>query len=99
MAFESVGSAARTAPNPNSQIPLPNATIQETIRAAAQPGNGGIVVGDTGDDLSTLPSLLQPQAPGRVGSNLQLLSDAKGVDFKPYLIQVLSAVRRNWLAM
>jgi TonB family protein len=34
-----------------------------------------------------------------VGSNLQLLSDAKGVDFKPYLIQILAAVRRNWLAI
>ena len=32
-------------------------------------------------------------------ATLQLLSDPKGVDFKPYLIQVLTAVRANWLAV
>jgi TonB family protein len=56
-------------------------------------------VGDIGDDFTTLPGLNQNEPPGRVGSNLQLLSDPKGVDFKPYLIQVLAAVRRNWLAI
>jgi TonB family protein len=99
LAFESVGSAPRTAPNPNSQIPLPKTSVQEAVRGAAQPGDGGVIVGDTGDDLSILPNLSQPDAPGRVGSNLQLLSDAQGVDFKPYLIQILAAVRRNWLAI
>jgi TonB family protein len=99
MAFESVGSDTHSAPNPNSTIPLPSTSVQEAVRSAIQPGGGGIIVGDTGDDLSTLPSLSRPEAPGRVGSNLQLLSDAKGVDFKPYLIQVLASVRRNWLAI
>ena len=32
---------------------------------------------------------------GPVRSNLQLLSDATGVDFKPYLVKVLTAVRQN----
>jgi TonB family protein len=99
LAFESVGSAARTVPNPNSPIPLPKSSIEDAVRGAVQPGDGGIIVGDIGDDLSTLPSLSRPEAPGRVGSNLQLLSDPTGVDFKPYLIQVLAAVRRNWLAI
>ena len=31
--------------------------------------------------------------------SLELLSDPKGVDFRPYLIQVLTAVRRNWFAV
>ena len=30
---------------------------------------------------------------------MQLLSDPQGVDFKPYLLQVLSKVRRNWMAI
>ena len=30
---------------------------------------------------------------------MQLLSDPLGVDFKPYLLQVLSKVRRNWMAI
>jgi TonB family protein len=63
------------------------------------PGNGGLIVGDIGEDHLTLPSLNQSLAPGILGSNLQLLSDPKGADFKPYLIQVLTIVRRNWMAI
>jgi TonB family protein len=57
------------------------------------------VVGDVGDSPTNIPNLSQSASAGRIGSNLQLLSDAKGVDFKPYLIQVLAAVRRNWLVI
>ena len=63
------------------------------------PGGGGLTVGDSGDDLANLPRLDQAQSKGRVGSNLQLLSDASGFDFKPYLMQVLASVRRNWMAV
>jgi len=62
-------------------------------------GGGGISVGDSGDDLMLYPSLNQAQSKGRMGSNLQLLSDANGFDFKPYLLQVLASVRRNWMAV
>lgn len=62
-------------------------------------GGGGLSVGDSSDDLSLLPGLNQSQSRGLVGSNLQLLSDASGFDFKPYLIQVLTSVRRNWTAV
>src|SRR5690606_30898088 len=30
---------------------------------------------------------------------MQLLSDPEGVDFKPYLLEVLSKVRGNWFAV
>ena len=63
------------------------------------PGGGGVSVGDTGDDLSNLPSLSQTQSKGKVGSNLQLLSDPNGFDFKPYMMQVLATVRRNWMSV
>ncbi len=100
MAFESVGASPKSGPpNPNSQVPLPKSSVQELAQSAARPGDSGVIVGDVGDDLSSLPSLSQPEAPVRTGSNLQLLSDSKGVDFKPYLVQVLAAVRRNWLAV
>lgn len=92
LAFESV-SAQPThveAPNP-VQIPRPNSSIR--------PGAGGTIVGDTGDSTTSIPNLSNLPSPGRIGSNLQLLSDARGIDFKPYLIQVLTAVRRNWLAI
>ena len=57
------------------------------------------MVGDIGDSATNIPNLSQSPSAGRIGSNLQLLSDAKGVDFKPYLLQVLMAVRRNWMAI
>jgi len=41
----------------------------------------------------------QTPAPGSPGSALELLSDPMGVDFKPYLIQVLARVRRNWMSV
>ena len=40
-----------------------------------------------------------PPSPGNNGSNLELMSDPQGVDFRPYLIQVLASVRRNWHAV
>jgi TonB family protein len=40
-----------------------------------------------------------PLAPGSVGSGLELVSDSRGVDFRPYLTQILAAVKRNWQAV
>ena len=40
-----------------------------------------------------------PPSPGSQGSNLQLLSDPMGVDFRPYLTRILAMVRRNWFAV
>jgi TonB family protein len=40
-----------------------------------------------------------PPSPGSQGSNLQLLSDPMGVDFRPYLAQILATVKRNWFAI
>jgi len=67
-------------------------------RAGGAPG-GGLIVGDLGDNLTGIPSPNQSASRARVGSNLQLRSDPQGVDFKPYLIEVLASVRRNWLAI
>jgi TonB family protein len=99
LAFESVGSMASstTPPRPDGIVPQVKATVDSAIRNLA-PGGGGTVVGDTGDSTSTIPNVSESSS-GRIGSTLQLLSDAKGVDFKPYLVQVLTAVRRNWLAI
>ena len=40
-----------------------------------------------------------PTGPSTSGSLLELLSDPRGVDFRPYLTQILAAVRRNWFAV
>ena len=53
-----------------------------------------------GDDFNTgIPSGYMRPSPGNAGSKLELLSDPKGVDFRPYLRQVLLSVRRNWYAV
>ena len=99
LAFEEIGPAARPSPNPNPLIPAPKTSAQDAVRSAVQAGGGGLTVGDIGADPNTIPGINQVPTPGTVGSNLQLLSDPRGVDFKPYLIQVLNAVRRNWMAI
>jgi TonB family protein len=64
-------------------------------------GGTGPVVGDTGafDNPSVAEMLRQSPLPGRPGSALQLLSDPQGVDFRPYMTQVLAAVKRNWMSV
>ena len=76
-----------------------NARPDEVIQAAVDSlvaGGGTQIVGD-GYNSGVGAAL--PSSPGNRGSSLELLSDPKGVDFRPYLIQVLAAVRRNWYAV
>lgn len=98
LAFESIAAAQTYTPSQNSVVPDPHSR-SNTAGAPTPPGAGGTIVGDIGASRTNIPSSNQAPSPGRSGSNLQLLSDAKGVDFRPYLIQVLTVVRRNWLAI
>lgn len=76
------------APPKNPLVPVPKTSIQDLARSTSvrNSGGGGVFVEDTG----TGPAQLR---------EYELLSDPQGVDFKPYLIQVLAAVRRNWMAV
>ena len=86
--------------NPDPRLLMQRAAIDRRAQEAPRStGGGGVTVGDTGDDLADLPRLSQTQSKGRMGSNLQLLSDSTGFDFKPYLMQVLASVRRNWMSV
>ena len=102
LAFENVGAGGplqRSADyyQPSSKIPDPRAAAENALSSSIQPpGSAGVSVGDV-ENVAPSPNL--PSVPGPARSNLQLLSDPKGVDFKPYLIQVLTAVRANWLAV
>lgn len=84
------------------QIARPNTSVSEAMRAVVQgSGSGRLTVGDSGpEDIGGLgPGLNLPPSPGKLGSNLELLSDPQGVDFRPYLIRILANVRRNWFAV
>lgn len=100
LAFETPGSPNSTHPIGGNlpKIELPKASVDEAIRSVAHGlGGGGVVVGDV-DDEGSDPLHPAPQR-GKIQSQLELLSDPKGIDFRPYLIQVLAAVRRNWFAV
>lgn len=102
IAFENVAPPPPVKINgiPDPRLLMQKAAIDSKLQESPRTtGGGGVTVGDSGDDLTDLPRLNQSQSKGRMGSNLQLLSDSTGFDFKPYLMQVLASVRRNWMAV
>jgi TonB family protein len=98
LAFETPG-LPTAAPSGTSHIPAPKTGVQEAVRGAIQNRAGGMSVGDTGAEMPRVPMPGQTPGPPKQASSLDLLSDPMGVDFKPYLIRVLAAVRRNWMAI
>ena len=90
------------APDSGPRMLPPSRRAEDLAREAARAGaQGRVSVGDAdvagGGGISEMTR--QAPAGGRPGSALELLSDPQGVDFKPYLIQVLALVRRNWMAV
>ncbi len=100
LAFETPG-APSGVPKGLGRIPVPGTSVIEATREAIRGSHGGTVVGDL--DLQASPGLgggiIVPPAPGKTATALELQSDPMGVDFKPYLIRILAAVKRNWLAV
>jgi TonB family protein len=85
---------------PGGALALPNPSVSNAIHELATGGtiNGHQSVGDTGTGMGGTNRTL-PASPGSLPANIELLSNPTGVDFRPYLIQVLAAVRRNWFAV
>ncbi|HYL38700.1 MAG TPA: TonB family protein [Bryobacteraceae bacterium] len=102
LAFETPGQRGPStdAGRGQSKIQSPKPTVEQAMRDVARGGGqGGIVVGNI-EQPPNIPEIPQlPPSPARSGSSLELLSDPMGVDFKPYLIQILALVRRNWFAV
>lgn len=88
---------------PGGLIPRPDTSVAAAIHdLAPSPGtiSGHQAVGDIGADIGGAGAGLNlPPSAGRPHSNLELRSDPMGTDFRPYMIQVLAAVRRNWFAV
>jgi len=103
LAFETPGamsgSANQTGVRPRMQPP--RNTVDDAVRQVATGGGAkGLIVGDLeSSSMAINPTSPSVPVPGKLGSSLELQSDPMGVDFKPYLIRVLSAVKRNWLAV
>ncbi len=100
LVFENPGQQTRIS-NGHGQVPIPgNSPVADAIHQAAR-GNsaGGLTIGD--DTESSVGGfgggVNLPAAPASQASNIQLLSNPLGVDFRPYLTQVLAAVKRNWM--
>jgi len=101
LAFETPSRQAPPVLPGESRVPVPNPSvanaITQTLRGA---GGGGITVGDMGAGPGGVGEGINlPPSPGSQGSSLQLLSDPQGVDFRPYLIQILASVKLHWLAV
>lgn len=75
----------------------PDQVVRGAIQNMIQGGGGRQAVGDGIGGAASVGVL--PSGPSNSGSAVELLSDPRGVDFRPYLTQVLAAVRRNWFAV
>jgi TonB family protein len=99
LAFENPGASTGTA-GQRGTIPSPKPGVDEAMRQVARGGTGGrMVLGDETDSVAGPTPGLRSPLPGRLGSSMELLSDPMGIDLRPYLLRVLSAVRRNWFAV
>jgi TonB family protein len=100
--LENVGAPPPPVAPGQSKVAIPNASVDNAIQEAIKSTpSGGITVGDLdlGGPGGAGPAINLPPTPGVQNSNLELLSDPQGVDFRSYLMQILAAVRRNWMAV
>lgn len=101
LALENVGGPPPRVPPGESKIAVPNTSVSSAIREVSRSGaQGGVIVGDPGAGSGGYGSAMNlPPSPGVQGSALELKSDPLGVDFRPYLAQILQTIRRNWYAV
>jgi TonB family protein len=101
LAFETPGQNGPSGYKGQAKLTPPKASVQDAVRDIARGGGGqgSMAVGDLDRPPDLPESIHLPPSPGHTGSSLELMSDPLGVDFKPYLIQILSLVRKNWFAV
>jgi TonB family protein len=105
LVLENVAPSAPPGSNPGKPlggVALPSTSVDAAIHDLSARGTVGSrqSVSDNGPELgAAIPGLNLPPSAGRPHSDLELKSDPMGVDFRPYMQQVLAAVRRNWFAV
>lgn len=102
LTLESVAPPSPPGPSGPPRLLPPSSRPMDAARAASRAqASGRMTVGDAditgGGGVGEMAR--QAPSPGAPGSALELLSDPMGVDFKPYLVQILARVRRNWMAV
>jgi TonB family protein len=89
LVLENVGGPPAPVPASQRKVAIPSSSvtdaIHQNIHGGSEGGNGG--------------GLNLPPSPGAQGSALELKSDPMGVDFRPYLAEILVTIRRNWNAV
>jgi TonB family protein len=83
-------------------VPMPRTSLSDAMQDAIHGrGAGGTqAVGDPGAfDSPGFGGAFSRPSPGVQGAGLELVSDPLGVDFRPYLIEILAIVRRNWTSV
>jgi TonB family protein len=95
------GSGARVQGNPQARVTMPDNSLEAVVRDLPKAGSSGIQsIDDTGPDgAGTGPGFNLPPSPGRQSESMELKSDPMGVDFRPYMRQILYAIKKNWLAV
>jgi TonB family protein len=78
----------------------PKNSLQDVIHSIAKDSNSvHLQISDEGSNTRApaLPGLTP--ATGQMHSAIELQSDPQGADFRPYLAQILSIVRRHWFSV
>jgi TonB family protein len=96
LAFENP--SAPTGPKGPPRMAVPGGTVQDAVRELSRSASKGVSGSDT-FDLGSGSGLNVPPSPGRPRIDYDLKTDPQGVDFRPYVLQVLAIVRRNWFAV
>lgn len=100
LTLENVGGPPPMVPPGQGRVAIPNTSVADAIRQTRPNAGGGLMVGDPGAGPGGYGEGLNlPPSPGVQGSALELKSDPMGVDFRPYLTQILATIRRNWYAV
>jgi TonB family protein len=84
-------------PSAHPKLAPPHSAVQAAINGLAQNPNSRHTVVSDDNQSQPLPAL-----PGSIAGNgaphtaVELQSDPQGIDFRPYLAQILAIVRANW---
>ncbi len=90
---------AEPKPDRPRQLAVPKNSVQDVIRSLAHDSTGSrLQISDENNQPKTALPGHDPSA-GHMSSGLELQSDPQGADFRPYLTQILTIVKRNWFSV